>query len=125
MYCRKMGLRRQKHQVWETELVDELVLDLCFFLFKKCGPYRSCYCVFKQNSPLVSKGYSAQKSMEGVAPMFLPTLIQLLIINNFTDVNEAKYQDSSSANLNQEFPGKLAWHCLNTSFCSNCPSKCK
>lgn len=40
-YCRKMGLRRQKHKVWETELVDKLILDLCFFLFKKCGPYHA------------------------------------------------------------------------------------
>lgn len=39
--CRKMGLRRQKHKVWETELVDKLLLDLCFFLFKKCGPYHA------------------------------------------------------------------------------------
>lgn len=61
---------------------------------------------FKQSSPLISEGYSAQKSMTGDAPVYLPTLIWLLIVNNFTDTNKAKCQDSGSANLSQEFLGK-------------------
>ena len=62
--------------------------------------------VFKQSSQLISEGYPAQKSMAGDAPVYLPTLIWLLIISNFTDTNKAKCQDSSSANLSQEFPAK-------------------
>lgn len=62
--------------------------------------------VFKQSSPLISEGYPAQKSMAGDAPVYLPTLIWLLIVNNFTDTNKAKCQDSGSANLSQEFLGK-------------------
>jgi len=55
--------------------------------------------VFKQTSPLISEGYSVQKSTAGDAFMYLPTLIWLLIINNFTDTNEAKCEDGDSANL--------------------------
>lgn len=44
--------------------------------------------------------------MAGDAPVYLPTLIWLLIVNNFTDTNKAKCQDSGSANLSQEFLGK-------------------
>lgn len=62
--------------------------------------------VFKQNSPWIPEGYSAPKSTALDAPVCLLTLIWLLIINNFTDTNEAKCQGGISANLSQEFPGK-------------------
>lgn len=44
--------------------------------------------------------------MAGDAPVCLPTLIWLLIINNFTDTNKVRSQDRGSVNLSQEFPGK-------------------
>lgn len=62
--------------------------------------------VFKQSSPFILEGYPAPKSTAGDAPVYFLTPISLLIINNFTDTNEAKGQDRVSANFSQEFPGK-------------------
>lgn len=52
-------MRRQKCEVLETELVDKLILDLCFFLFKECGSYHATG--FKAKLSIDFRGVSCPK----------------------------------------------------------------
>lgn len=68
---------------------------------------------FKQSSPLISVGRMASKSMAWDGPVYLLTLIWLLIINNLhcaLQILTRQNASTVSANLEQViFPGKLLW----------------